>query len=112
MHTDAALRGMFGKAAPAATDLQHAITGTQAELIDDALIFVCLRPSQALREITSEDCTRIGPAGIEPALVEGIANVVMGMDILAAALTGIGAQPMAQAIPEFGQFAAEHHALH
>jgi hypothetical protein len=43
MHADAQARRMFGKAAPAAADFQHAVAGAQAELVDDALVLGGLR---------------------------------------------------------------------
>ena len=107
MHFDALQRRMFGKAAPAAADLEHALARLQPQRIDDALVFALLRRVQRQAVVAIEQRARVGPAGVEPQLVEIVADIVMGMDVALAALAGIRPQPVPQAVPAARQRAAE-----
>src|ERR1700761_6407632 len=85
VHMNALTRRMHRKAAPAAADFEDAHAGPQAKRIDDALIFGVLRIFERRVEASVEYGTRVRETRIQPALVEGIANVVVRVDVTTAA---------------------------
>ena len=78
--------GAFGKAAPAAADLQHRGVFL-LEFGNDALIFVLLGAIQFVGAGIQR--RGIGHAGVQPELVEIIADIVMRLDVARRAGDGI-----------------------
>ncbi|MNS99365.1 hypothetical protein D3C72_1337660 [compost metagenome] len=87
------------KRAPAAANLQYALTAVQLQFVDDAVEFFELGRLERRRRIV-ENRRRIEHRGIEPLPVEFVAEIVMGLDVAAAAALCIGVQPVAKTIDE------------
>ena len=88
-------RGIFGKAAPAAANLQHVIARLHAHAVDHRGVFARLRGLEAFLPIGKQR-RGIGHAVIQPKAVEVIAQIVMRRDILFCAAFGVGLHPEPQ----------------
>ncbi len=86
----------LGERAPAATDLQHLIARSHVEKRDRAVELRDLSLLQRLGGAAIERGRIVHPL-VEPAFVEVIAEVVMGLDISAAAPRRVGACGVVQA---------------
>ena len=83
-------RRIFREATPAAADLKNMLRGC-TDFVKNAGIFRVLRVVQ--RNIfTGEKRGRIGHAFIKPEPVEGVADIVMFRDVVAAAAAAIAAE--------------------
>jgi hypothetical protein len=71
----------LGEAAPAATDLQHALARLQVDGLGQRCVLGRLGLGQGLIGALIEG-RGVGHAGIQPALIEGVAQVVVGVDVL------------------------------
>lgn len=89
--------GQFGKAAPAAADLQHALPLAGLQAVQDALVLGVLRRFQRAVVNVAVDGRRVTHARIEPLAVEGVAQVVVGHDVALAAGLAVAVQPVADA---------------
>ena len=88
-------RREFGKSAPAATDLEHILARAHARAFGEQPIFARLRGGEII-VARREDGRRIGHRLVEPALVKGVAEIVMGVDVLPRAGTRVAIERMAE----------------
>ena len=102
------LGGVFGKAAPAAADLEQFLAGLQIDRFGQPAVFVVLRRGQIGR-VVLEQRRRIGHARIEPCRIERVADVVMRIDVAARLPPGIAVEPVPDDLDEAHQrLVAEH----
>ncbi len=104
------LRDIFGKAAPAAADLQQLLAGLQVDRLGQPAIFVVLRGGQ-INRVVLEQRRGIGHAGVEPGRVKRIADVVMGIDVAPRLPPGVAIEPVADALDKAQQRLVAHHGL-
>ena len=91
------LNRQLGESAPAAADLEHMLPGLGAQALEDAAVLRVLGAGQAGVVVGTEEGTRVAHARVEPALVEGIAQVVVRHDVALAAAARVAVAPVAQA---------------
>ncbi len=101
-----ALRADFGQAAPAAADFQHPRARLELQLVEHAGVFSGLRLFQRQRGVAVEQGAGVSHARVEPELIEGVADVVMRVDVVAASSAAVAAQKMADAVGQPAQQAA------
>ena len=75
----------FGKAAPAAADLQNVRAGLQPKLVQDTYVFLVLRPRERPLGFAFEQRRRIRHRGIEPKPIEVVAQIVVRYGVLSCA---------------------------
>ena len=90
-------RGEFGETAPAAADLQHLVAGFDADLPRQAGVFVALGFAQRLSGALIAG-GGIGHAGVEPPRIEGVAEVVVGVDVAPRAALAVLVEDMGEEI--------------
>jgi len=98
--------GIFGKTAPAAADLQHRIARLGTDSLQHALVFEGLGPDQTVLAIRSKAGAGVGHAGVQPQLVEVVAQVVVGLNVFRAALARVAPQQVFDAVTEIEQAVA------
>ena len=91
MHAELA-RGDFRESAPAAADFQQPVTRFRIQAPQDTTVLGGLRRFQGSRMTGVEQRAGICHGRIEPEPVEIVAQVVMGLDILARAGAGIAVE--------------------
>ena len=91
------LGGKFGKTAPAAANLKNGLVGLQVHRARERGVFVVLGLAQGLVGPV-EPCRRIGHGGIEPARIEGVAQIIMGIDVALRALLAVAVEQVGQEI--------------
>ncbi len=100
---------MQGEASPTGADFQQVIVGLQLQFTTGAIELLNRRRAQR-RIRRREDAAGVGPRFIEPESEELVAQVVMGLNVLAASAGRIGSEPMHDALQghrEFRQSAVE-----
>ena len=73
----------LGQCPPAATNFQHAVSTPNARHVQGASNFCILRSAHVLRAIVAEPGGRIVHRTVQPQPIKIIAQIVVGMDILA-----------------------------
>ena len=103
-------RRHFGQRAPAATNLQHPVTGLDACHVQCAPHLGVLRVfHRRLRRL--ENSRRIIHRAVQPQRIKSIAQVVVGVDIFLAVGPGVAVEPVFDAVNETPQPAAVNHVL-
>ena len=85
--------GELGKAAPAAADLEQRLARLQVDRFCKPAIFVGLRSGQ-IGGAVLEQGGGIGHARIEPGRIEGVADVVVGVNIAPRLPLGVPVEPV------------------
>jgi hypothetical protein len=88
-------RGVNGESAPAGTDFEDTVSGSDAQLRADSIELALLRGFERIAGVLKLRA-RVEHAGVQHKFVELVAKIVMGADIFAAALNGVGAETMAK----------------
>ena len=105
--------GHFGQCAPAAANFEQALVVPRRE-VDHAqrpAHFGVLRLGHGQHGVAIEPGRRVVHGLVQPQAVEGIAQVVMGMDVFAAVGACVAVEPMAQAVRQLAPPAAVNHGL-
>ena len=97
----------FGETAPAAADLEDPRARWQRQLVEDALVLGILRLRERQPGVAAEQRAGVGHRVIEPQPVEGIAQVVVGMDVATRACPAVASQQVAKPVDEARQPVAE-----
>jgi len=95
-------RGELGETAPAAADLQHAMAGLKIHEPRQGGVFGALGVLQRLAR-SLEPRRGIGHRRVQPGGVEGVSEVVMGVDVAPRSATAIAVQPMPQPVDRVHQ---------
>ena len=94
--------GDLAKTPPAAADLEHRHARLQVHHPGQGGVFGLLRGlERGVRPL--EPGRRIGHRGVEPGLVEGVAQVVMGVDVLLRSALAVAVAPMGQPVDRHHQ---------
>ena len=98
MHAVVARRE-FGEPAPAAADLEQALTGARRKTIEDAAVLAFLRLGEA-QGLALEQRARIGHRRIEPQAVEVVAEIIVGLDVLSGLFPRVAIEQVTRAIQQ------------
>ena len=93
-------RRVLGQAAPAAADLEHALARLHAAFVQRAPHLGPLRLRQVTAQVALEPGGRVAHRLVQPQLVERVAQVVVGMDVLAAAAARVAVQQVLDAVQQ------------
>lgn len=95
-------RGEFGKATPAAADLQHAMSRLQVHHPRQSGVLGALGVQQRLSR-RLETRRGIGHRRVQPRAIEGVAQVIVGMDIAARSTAAVTIQSMPDPVDQLHQ---------
>ena len=88
----------FGQRAPATANFQHALARLHTGAVQGAAHFGVLGLGQVTLQIALEPGAGVIHARVKPELVEIVAQVVVGVDVAAAARAGVAVEQVAQAV--------------
>ncbi len=91
------LDGVAGKAAPARADFEHVEAGLESELAAEAVVLGDLGGLEGM-VWRLEEGRRVGERGVEPKTVEGVPDVVVGVDVASGSDAGIAVEEMAETV--------------
>ena len=91
---------MLRQGAPAAADFQHTIAGFHAGHVQGAADLGVLRLWQRARQVALKPGARVVHGLVQPQAVERIAQIVVGVDVLAAVGAAVVVQQMLDAVQE------------
>ena len=103
--------GHFGQCAPAAADFQHAVTGLDPGHAQGAAHLGVLGLAHG-RVGGGEQGRRVVHGVVQPQRIEGVAQVVMGVDVFAAVGLGVAVEQVAQPVGQLAPPAAVHRVFH
>ena len=104
-------RGLLGQRAPAAADFQHTVAALHAGHLQRAAHFGVLRLWQRAGQVALKPGAGIVHGLIQPETVKRVAQVVVGVDVLAAVGAAVVVQQVFDAVQQPSEPCAEDHGV-